>query len=150
MNWGDPRLPERFWAKVAPCPMSGCWLWTGAVNHKGYGLFETDSTSVPHRFAYMMLIGEIPPKLQTDHRCRVRCCVNPAHLELVTNQENVRRAKALITHCPAGHPYDEQNTFVYAKNGSVNRSCRKCRVVYKRNFRERRRLAKSHIGTGRR
>lgn len=64
-----------------------------------------------HRLAYEELIGPIPDGLQIDHLCRNRACYNPAHLEPVTQQENIRRGYwAMKTHCPRGHAYDVVNT----------------------------------------
>ena len=69
-----------------------CWLWTGGISHKGYGLFRLRGTHVAaHRYSYEKTVGEIPKGLQLDHLCRVRHCVNPSHLEAVTARENVIR-----------------------------------------------------------
>jgi hypothetical protein len=127
-------LDDRFWQKVSPEPNSGCWLWTGADNGEGYG-----TISVPgkrghkaHRFAYELFVGPIPDGLQIDHLCRVRCCVNPAHLEAVTQKVNVQRGIAVaktkeyfaaITHCPHGHKYSGDNL---RKSKQGHRLCRTC------------------------
>lgn len=119
----DPRLPPRFWSKVVPEPMSGCWLWTAAIQCGGYGAFNGGVTHgrrvhVAHRFAYEGLVGAVPEGLELDHLCRVRCCVNPAHLEPVTTAENTRRGVlyenqrrrfASATHCRAGHELSGAN-----------------------------------------
>jgi hypothetical protein len=79
-----------------PEPNSGCWLWTGAVSSEGYAVFEVAGKQVrAHRFSYERYRGKIPGDLTIDHLCRVRCCVNPNHLEVVTIQENIRRRE----HC---------------------------------------------------
>jgi hypothetical protein len=125
----DERLPPRFWAKVAPCPVSGCWLWFASTLKNGYGsLGVLGTTEYAHRHSYKRLVGEIPDGMQLDHLCRVRCCVNPAHLEAVTQQENLRRGEAgahnaAKTHCPSGHPYSGDN-LRYARN--MSRICRAC------------------------
>ena len=148
MNWGDSRLPERFWSKVAPCPMSGCWLWTAALS-LGYGKFGVGQrVRSAYRYAYEMLVGAVPNGLELDHRCRVRCCVNPAHLEPVTHAENIRRgdSPAQLVHfnrverirpptCPAGHQFDEKNTRITPKGH------RKCRACHREREREARRWA---------
>jgi hypothetical protein len=101
-------------------PATGCWLWTGEVTDKGYGRFYVNARSGPqrvrvraHRWAVEQLGGHtIPPGLVVDHLCRVRRCVNPDHLDIVSARENSRRgngAGALNARkqaCPNGHPYD--------------------------------------------
>lgn len=82
-------VEERFWAKV---DVGVCWLWTGSTNGNSYGRFSLDGRMVPaHRWAYEALVGPIPPGLQIDHLCRVPLCVNPDHLEPVSQADNKRR-----------------------------------------------------------
>lgn len=97
---------ERFWAKVAPAPIEQCWQWTASLSHKGYGRFLLDGKArIAPRVAYTWLVGPIPTGLQLDHLCHTndpecvggdsclhRRCVNPWHLEPVTNRENALRA----------------------------------------------------------
>lgn len=87
--------------------------------------------ALAHRFAYEDIVGPILEGLTIDHLCRVRHCVNPAHLEPVTHLENVRRGNGGLnqlakTHCPKGHPYDEENTYRLPSRPS-GRYCRACR-----------------------
>ena len=116
---------ERFWAKVEKT--DSCWLWTAAKNDKGYGQFSVGSGLVyAHRYAYEALVGPIPEGLVIDHLCRVTLCVNPAHLEPVTNLENQRRgfaARPMPTHCPKGHEYAETAVF-WAPRFTL--ACRRC------------------------
>ena len=112
----------RFWAGVDKT--GDCWLWTRSVNSSGYGQsFINGERRVVHRIAYELLVGPIPAGLQLDHLCRVRTCVNPAHLEPVTQHQNMARGLwAMRTHCPSGHAYDDTNTNRYRGR----RYCRAC------------------------
>jgi hypothetical protein len=123
----DRRPPEeRFWAKVEKTET--CWLWRAALRGGGYGTWNNNGA---HRVAYELLVGPIPEGLHLDHLCRVRNCVNPAHLEPVTVGENLRRGvgasakNAVKTHCPNGHAYSEENTYWY--RGA--RQCLACRTA---------------------
>src|SRR5262245_61714130 len=137
---GGTRMIGRFAAKIEPT--DDCWIWTGARDEKGYGLFRVDGrTRRAHRFAYEYFVGPIPMGLQTDHLCRNASCVNPEHLELVTNRENCRRGRArggalapMRTHCKYGHEFSDENTlWVYPKQASPWRKCRTCAREWWRN-----------------
>lgn len=139
-----PRIPieQRLWPRV---DKSGdCWIWQGALTTWGYGTIRYKGRPCQaHRVAYELLVGPIPDGMQLDHICRVRACVNPAHLEPVTNRENVLRGFGITanhagkTHCIHGHPFDEANTY-HIKNG--HRQCRTCT-----RDRMRARRAKAHV-----
>jgi hypothetical protein len=124
-------LMDRLMSKISPEPNSGCWLWLSTCSD-GYGQIRKDGKYVQaHRVAYELIRGPIPIGLELDHLCRVRCCVNPFHLEAVTHPENLRRSPLVgkhqnrsnqnrnKTHCPYGHPLDGTN-----KRG--DRYCREC------------------------
>ena len=126
----DTRLPARFRAKFVVNPETNCWEWTSTV-HRGYGRFHVNRKSrIAHRYVYEILVGPIPDGLTIDHLCRVRCCVLPDHLEVVTGRINTLRGfgppalNARKTHCLRGHPYDEANTYVFPGTGW--RRCRTC------------------------
>lgn len=90
-----PDWKAYFLSKVSPEPNSGCWLWTGCTEEKGYAVLYKDNWKghrPAHRFSYETFVGPIPKGLHIDHLCNIKCCVNPAHLEPVTAQENNRRA----------------------------------------------------------
>lgn len=110
--------------------MTPCIIWTGAVTSAGYGsLWRGKGTALAHRVVYEEARGPIPAGMTLDHLCRNRRCVNPDHLEPVTNRENILRGTspsaihARKTHCPKGHPYDLANTRIRS-NGA--RACRTC------------------------
>lgn len=128
--------------KWMPEPNSGCWLWLRATNPEGYGMVGVGrKVWLAHRYSYVRAGGIIPDGLQLDHLCRVRCCVNPTHLEPVTNCENSIRtpriqAARLATHCAAGHPLTDEN--VYRYNGGARR-CRTCTLSSQKIAKQRRR-----------
>jgi len=132
MELFDTRLPNRFWDKVMPEPNSGCWLWIASRNSAGYGTFGWNNTGVgAHRVAAEVAEGgQLPDGYVPDHKCRNRLCVNPYHMEIVTYSENsvrankVGKAMGAKTHCPQGHPYDEDNTYWHP--GRRHRQCRAC------------------------
>ena len=125
-------LRERFEKKYIAEPNTGCWLWIANLTPNGYAQIRRDSPIgggrgkklYAHRVSYEMFVGPIPEGLHLDHKCRVRSCVNPDHLEAVTHQENVRRGEmAQGTHCKHGHLFDEANTYWRPRGG---RTCKTC------------------------
>lgn len=128
---------------------SGCLLWTGKINHDGYGCITIGRRQqMVHRVMYQMFVGEIPDGLEIDHvkawGCMHRHCASPAHLEPVTGLENKLRADGIIaanasaTHCPANHEYDLVNTY-WAPDG--HRGCRACRSDADRRCKARKKAA---------
>lgn len=124
-----PRV-DKIWALVQKGQNpSGCWIWTGCIDPNGYGRYGRPS-SAAHRLIYEMTTAPIPAGLTIDHLCRVRHCVNPSHMEPVSIATNVMRGESLPaknarkTHCPQGHPYSEENTYVNPNSG--HRLCRTC------------------------
>lgn len=129
---GPPRLTavQRWHSKYEIQP-SGCWLWMAGDVENCYGLFYHEGTTkIAHRVGYELLVGPIPEGLVLDHLCRVRRCVNPAHLEPVTQSENMVRSnnyERSVTHCPLDHPYDEENTY-FARGKRACRTCQRLRL----------------------
>lgn len=141
VNYGDTRLHPSDWRKIFPCPMSGCWLWFGAQLANGYGSVGIvgygDRSCLAHRYVYTMLVGPIQNGLHIDHRCRVKCCVNPAHLEAVTQQVNNARGAfhRRKTHCIRGHALEGDN--LIWRRGRTERACRACVNLNNRRYRAR-------------
>ena len=134
-------LTDRFWDKVEFT--TDCWEWKAGKDPKGYGLiFNKGRHYGAHRISYQIHKGEIPDGLQIDHLCRNPSCVNPEHLEAVTQKENLMRGetgchknhfngKKLI--CKNGHSFSRDNV-IYYKN---RRKCRECgRIRAREAYRE--------------
>jgi hypothetical protein len=102
-----------------------CWNWTGGLNNYGYGRISVGGKRVlAHRYSYTLFKGKIPEGKVIDHLCRNRKCVNPTHMEPVTNSENVKRGeKKQRTYCIRGHLLSGSNLKI-RKNGT--RFCRAC------------------------
>jgi len=92
---------------------NGCWEFRRGMG-AGYGsLVIAGQKRLAHRYVYETFVEPIPEGLQIDHLCRNRACINPDHLEPVTQSVNLRRGRSVErekTHCAQGHPFDEANT----------------------------------------
>jgi len=125
----DPHMMAKV---VLPKDLEKCWEWSGAFFSNGYARYTRGrhhvGTQRVHIMLYEQLIGPVPPGMTLDHfRCNRKCCVNPYHLEVVTNLENIQRYYATITHCPAGHEYNKENTRYFVDGRGYNvRTCRIC------------------------
>jgi hypothetical protein len=165
---GDPlieRKPartaeERFWAKVdkngplvsARPDLGPCWVWTVSTRDNGYGQFNLHGRMLgAHRIAYLFVKGSVPDDLQLDHLCHTydpdcpggndclhRRCVNPDHLEPVTQRVNLLRGQGFVaknaakTHCKHGHPFNSANTRLLEGGGRLCRECNRERKRVKR------------------
>lgn len=138
-----PERIVRFWAKVDRRTPDECWEWTAYRKPSGYGQFSCGPKRyAAHRFAYVLTFGEPPEGLDLDHLCRNRACCNPFHLEPVTRRVNLRRGvgHGSETHCPSGHRYSPDNTYV-ERDGS--RKCRTCVLDRMRGYYERTRKVRA-------
>lgn len=141
-------VETRFWGHVEKT--ATCWLWTGSIGTRGYGFIHVrelgkSRTILVHRYAYILHSGSIPARQTLDHLCRIRHCVNPAHLEVVSRWENVRRGNTITGNnmrkivCKHGHVFDTENTYI-DKNGG--RHCLACQEHRDRAYKAKKRLAR--------
>jgi hypothetical protein len=134
---------DNFWSKADRLEEYGdCLIWMPERKTVTYGQYwKGDRMVLAHRFAYMLIVGEIPKGLCIDHLCRTPACVNPEHLEAVTERENILRGvsapakNAKKTHCKRGHEFNEINT--YKVPGG--RACRTCMNACTTAWREKKR-----------
>lgn len=120
-------LEERFWSRVNKTDT--CWLWTGHLASDGYGQIYNGKSSVyVHRLSLSFIGKTIPKGMEVDHLCRVKNCLNPEHLEVVTRKENILRGEgaaakcARKTHCVRGHELNADNIYP----GKTYRQCKVC------------------------
>ena len=140
LTFEDTRLPLRFWKKCIPEPNSGCWLWIGALSD-GYGQLRwPDGTASSKRvYAHRVVVAAegraIPEGYTLDHRCETTCCANPAHLDVVTNEENIARFWQRHPHvrCLRGHLLCDVGVYLDRRGA---RHCRKCTLEQQRARRE--------------
>lgn len=117
-------------------------MWHGAVNEHGYGRFWDGRTMASaHRYAYRLVIGEIPDGLELHHQCETPLCVNPSHLEPMTQRDNNRISNSITainarkTHCKHGHEFTPENTLLKRRGDGARRQCRACHRESVRRYR---------------
>lgn len=135
-------LPSWLEQYISPEPNSGCWLWTSTLDKDGYPLasrsrkLKLPRTVRAHRALYELVVGVIPDDMTLDHLCRLKCCVNPKHMEVVTNKINILRSdgrcaiNARKTHCKEGHEFD-------AVGSRGERRCSQCYNLYQKLYKRR-------------
>jgi hypothetical protein len=138
IEFGDLRLPARFWSKIAIDPETECWNWLGALNSRGYGCIgvggaRTGKRYLTHRYM-LMAFREVPANMQVDHLCLNKRCANPRHLEVVTCRVNVQRASAVL-YCANGHLMSGDNIRLSRRG---RRLCVECCRESNRRYRIRR------------
>lgn len=139
MNGFNPKDIRRFMFKIQKT--NNCWLWLGCTTSTRYGRFNYNGKIInAHRFSYELFKESIPNGLHIDHLCRNPQCVNPEHLEAVTNKENILRGISIVaqnarkTHCKKGHELTDDNLLPFPlKRGA--RICKQCNHDYMRVYR---------------
>lgn len=131
-----------FEQRSIPVPFSGCHLWLGYC-YNGYGIvWVGHKNRKAHVVAYEQAVGLVPDGMDLDHTCRVRSCVNPAHLEPVTRSENVLRSpehywfkRISQDECIHGHPLKGANLYWHPKGHRICRTCNRIRAQRTREAR---------------
>ncbi len=127
-----------------PVPIAGCWLWTQSINNSGYGTKTfKGKTQLAHRLSWIIHRGKINDNMQILHRCDVRSCVNPDHLFMGTQSQNLEDALAngrapqieKKQYCKSGHALVGNN--IYTEKGGAIRRCLICRNASRRDYRSR-------------
>ena len=131
------KLLKRFWQKIEKS--TDCWEWTACKSH-GYGQLHSNGKLIrAHRLSWIIHHEQIPSELLVLHKCDNPGCVNPSHLFLGTQSDNLRDASkkgrttgmnnynTRKTHCIHGHEFTEANTYQKGKR----RQCRTCATIHR-------------------
>lgn len=136
---------DRIIDSVLLIPFSSCWHWGMHVNRYGYGhigmprISGHPKTVRAHRASYECFIGPIPNGMVVHHKCHVRDCVNPDHLEAVTCRDNLMESGLVLssinerkTVCKRGHSLDGENLRLSLSKRGISRKCRACQSILNR------------------
>lgn len=142
-------LKKRFDSKRKPDPKTGCWLWAGGLDKKGYGRIGFRRRAIKATWVSVYFYNDTPRgSKHVLHKCDNPSCVNPFHLYLGTNDDNVRdklerrrHAKHGVNQCLSGHKYSEHGFLVNGRNNRTSRRCRICVNKYAREYARKRKLA---------
>lgn len=140
MEIDNPSRVLRFWTKVIVGTKDECWIWTGSKDKKGYGSFRVakDKCNKAHIFSWVLHFGLVPKGLHVDHKCENESCVNPFHLQLLTNEKNNEKSSSPSaenkrkTHCHRGHPFEGDNLYVEPNGRRVCLTCKGARETERR------------------
>lgn len=129
-------LSERFHQKWIPEPYSGCWLWSGGVDGKGYGaLWQDNKLQRAHRISWILHNGEIPNRLFVLHKCDTPSCVNPNHLFLGNQSDNtldsIRKGRySPLDNKGEKNPISKANERIIFDIRSSDKSCSELAIRY--------------------
>ena len=137
-------IQERFDSKYIK-DSSGCWLWQACKDRDGYGQLQVAGRSIgAHRVSWELTNGPIPEGLYVCHHCDITNCVNPDHLFIGTNTDNMRdkvnKGRDFNLNkqtCIRGHEFNEKNTRYHTRpDGMSHRTCRVCDSLRSKSYRE--------------
>ena len=144
-NYREPI--QRFFTHI-DMDFGECYLWISNKDKDGYGIFSYNGSNVlAHRYSYEAFVSYIPEGLVIDHVCRNTSCVNPSHLEPVTQRENVLRGynpasiNSKKLYCINGHSLSGKNLYINRK--ANKRYCRECGRIKSREYARRKSAAKN-------
>lgn len=155
-TWTDSEVEAHLAERSEYVTESGCRIWLGTVTKGrgwGYGMGSVTlrgrfGTNYVHKVAYLLAHGPLPDGTEVDHKCNVRCCFNPAHLQPLTHSKNIEKAAGSCvaanmakTCCNNGHPLEGENLRVDLTGPRPSRRCRRCHADREAERRERLRAA---------